>query len=96
MTIRKTARFRVGTDLVADAVEVISDFLAHTRTEQGTIRYECWQSPHRPTEFLHLMEFVDTAAEMAHRSSAAVKTFTDELYPLCIDPPSFDDWHQIS
>jgi quinol monooxygenase YgiN len=96
MTIRKTARFTVDPDHIEEAKAAISVFVAHTRTEPGTIRYESWQSADKPSEFLHLMEFVDAEGEQAHRSSEQVKGFTDSLYPLCVDPPRFDDWHHIT
>ena len=96
MTIRKTARFTVDPDRIKDAEAAISVFVAQTRTEPGTIRYESWQSAQDPSEFLHLMEFVDAAAEQTHRSSEQVTAFTDSLYPLCVDPPHFDDWHHIT
>lgn len=55
-----------------------------------------WQSAERPTEFLHIMEFLDADAELTHRSSDAVMTFTEALYSLYAEPPSFNHWHPAS
>jgi quinol monooxygenase YgiN len=95
MTIRMTARFTVRGDGVGPALAAIERFVAHTRTEPGTLRYESWRSAERPREFVHLMEFADEAAQEAHASSDAVGAFTDVLYPLCEEPPSFDRWEAI-
>lgn len=90
MTIRGTARFTIEDGELDAALEAIRTFLAHTATEPGTLRYASWRHVERPREFLHLMEFVDEAAEAAHASSEAVKAFTDVLYPRCERPPTFD------
>ncbi len=95
MTIHGTARFRVEEDELDAALEAIRTFVAHTRTEPGTSRYESWRSLDRPTEFLHLMSFVDAEAERAHASSDAVKTFTDVLYPRCEEGPTFERWECV-
>jgi quinol monooxygenase YgiN len=95
MTIRKTASFRVAEDRVEEALDAIRVFVSHARSEPGTLTYESWQSASRPAEFLHLMAFADEGAEDAHATSDEVKRFTDILYPLCTQPPVFDDWHEV-
>jgi quinol monooxygenase YgiN len=90
MTIRGTARFTVREDGLDEALGAIRAFVAHTRTERGTLRYESWRSLDRPTEFVHLMEFVDEEAERAHASSDAVKAFTGVLYARCEHEPTFN------
>lgn len=96
MSIRKTARFAVEPERIDEALVAIGALVAHTQTEPGTVVYWSWQSIERPTEFLHVMEFVDAAAESAHRTSEAVLEFTEALYPLCSSPPGFDDWRAVS
>jgi hypothetical protein len=34
-------------------------------------------------------------AEETHASSDAARAFTDVLYPLCIEPPTFGRWHSV-
>jgi quinol monooxygenase YgiN len=62
MTIHRTATFTVRKEELDAAVEAIRSFVAHTKTEPGTHRYESWRSVDRPTEFMHLISFADEAA----------------------------------
>jgi hypothetical protein len=55
LTIHGTASFAVREDELDAALEAIRTFVAHTRIEPGTLRYESWRSAERPTEFTHLM-----------------------------------------
>ena len=95
MTIRHIARFTVRADGVDQALDAIRAFVAHTRTEPGTLRYESLQMDARPTEFLHVMEFVDEDAGRTHANSDEVERFTQVLYPLCTDGPIFEDWTSV-
>lgn len=95
MTIHGTARFTVREGELETCLEAIRTFVAHTRTEPATLRYESWRSLDRPAEFLHLMAFVDEEAEAAHASSDAVKAFTDVLYPRCEREPRFERWELV-
>lgn len=95
MTIWGTARFRVKEDELDAALGAIRTFVAHTETEPGTLRYESWHSLDRPTEFLHLMSFVDEEAEHAHASTEAVRAFTHVLYPRCEEAPTFERWRLV-
>ena len=95
MTIHRTATFTVRKKELDRALEAIRTFVAHTRTEPGTNRYEASRFVDRPTEFMHLMSFADEAAEQLHSSSEAVKTFVDVLYPLCEREPTFARWEIV-
>jgi quinol monooxygenase YgiN len=92
VTIHGTARFTVKHGELETALEAIRAFVAHARSEPGTLRYDSFRSADRPNEFLHVMEFVDEHAERAHGSSDAVQAFTAVLYPTCVEEPSFDRW----
>jgi quinol monooxygenase YgiN len=96
MTIHATARFTVKEEELETALEAIGTFVAHTRSEPGTLRYDAFRSADRPSEFLHVMEFADEEAERAHGSSDAVKAFTAVLYPTCVEEPSFDRWLPVA
>jgi quinol monooxygenase YgiN len=95
MTIERTARFTVRPDGLDRALEAIRRFVAHTETEPGTLLYVSWRSELRPFEFLHFIEFADGDAQHAHASSDAVRSFTEVLYPLCVEPPTFEEWHAV-
>lgn len=95
MTVRRVARFTVREDTRDRAEAAIREFVEHTRTESGTLRYESIRFDATPNRFLHLMEFVDEEAERAHGSSEAVRRFTDALYPLCSEGPAFEDWSPV-
>jgi quinol monooxygenase YgiN len=95
LTIHGTATFTVKNGELDAALEAIRTFVAHTKTEPGTIRYESWRSAERRTKFMHLMSFVDETAEQAHSSSDAVKAFVDELYPRCEREPAFSRWEML-
>jgi quinol monooxygenase YgiN len=92
VTLERTARFTVRPEELDRALETIGRFVAHTETEPSTLLYASWRSEARPYEFLHLMSFADAAAEQAHASSDAVRVFTEALYPMCAEPPTFEGW----
>lgn len=96
MTIRRTAQFTVDPERLGEALDAIEVLLAHTEREPGTLRYESWQSLLQPTQFLHVMDFVDAQAERAHAASDAVRRFTDAVYPLCTQRPTLQAWRPVS
>ena len=95
MTILGTARFRIREGELDAALDAIRTFVAHTRTEPGTLRYESWRSLVDPLAFEHQMEFADQAAEDVHGSSDAVRAFTSVLYSLCEQEPTFEHWERV-
>lgn len=96
MTIHATARFIVRDAELETALEAIRTFVAHARSEAGTLRYDSFRSAERPSEFLHVMSFAGDSAERAHGSSDAVKAFTDVLYPTCVEEPTFHRWLPVA
>jgi quinol monooxygenase YgiN len=96
VAIHLTARFTVKEPELEAALEAIRAFVAHARSEPGTLRYDAFRSADRPTEFVHIMSFAGEDAEEAHASSDAVKAFTDALYPRCSAGPVFDRWVEVS
>lgn len=95
MTIERTATFTIRPEGLDRALEAIRRFGVHTAAEPGTLLYVSWRSELRPHEFLHVMSFADAKAEQAHASSDAVHAFTEVLYPLCLAPPTFEEWHDV-
>lgn len=89
--ITKYVRYKVQPDKVEDVRAAIAAFVAGIRQhEPGTLVYEAFQEDD-PTRFLHLMVFLDEAAEQFHRATAHVQSFVDTLYPNCEEQPVFVD-----
>jgi quinol monooxygenase YgiN len=94
--IRQLARYEVQPDALDRCVAAIHEFVAYVRAnEPGTLRYEVWQEPDRPTRFVHIFTFRDQAADRAHSESAEVKRFAGILYPACLAPVEFVDYRQL-
>lgn len=61
-------------------------FIAHaekcieaTRTEEGNLSYNLYQSPFTPSSFIFYEEYKDQAAIRVHASSAHFKVFADAM-----------------
>jgi quinol monooxygenase YgiN len=95
--IRQLARYEIHPEALERCLAAIKDFVAYVRAnEPGTLRYEVWQQPDRPTRFVHIFVFRDLAADQAHSESAAVKRFASILYPECLAPVEFIDYTQVA
>ncbi len=97
MTIAKIANFQINLESLDLAKAAIEEFISAVRdNEPGTLIYLSIQSKDDPTEFLHYMEFADSAAEEIHRKSESVNKFVDILYPLTVSGVEFHDYSLIS
>ena len=97
MAIYKTASFDVRPGLVTQAQAWIVEFVDYIKgNEPETRLYVSLQKKTDSTSFVHVMVFADEAAEENHRSSGAVKRFTDELYPLTVDGVKFVDYEEVA
>lgn len=95
--IHKTATFQVRPEGLDRAMAAIREFVAYVRAnEPGTLRYDSFQEREDPTKFVHLFTFRDAKAEDVHSNSAAVKRFTEVLYPLCVEPVRFTDFVMVA
>jgi quinol monooxygenase YgiN len=92
MTIARVANFQINFESLDLAKAAIEEFISTEKdNELGTLIYLSIQSKDDPTEFLHYMEFADSAAEEVHRNSEAVNKFVDILYPLTVSGVEFHD-----
>ena len=97
MPIVKTAHFQIQLDALDTAKAAIEEFVAYVRAnEPNTLIYLSVQSKDDATQFLHYMEFADSAAEETHRTSAGVKKFVDVLYPVTVDGVEFQDYSLLA
>jgi quinol monooxygenase YgiN len=88
--IRQLARYEVRPEALERCLVAIREFVAYVRrSESGTLRYEVWQEPSRPTRFVHIFIFQNAEADRTHSESTEVKKFASILYPECLAPVEF-------
>ena len=94
--IRQLARYQVRPEALERCLAAIHEFVAYVRmNEPGTLRYEVWQEHDDPTRFVHIFVFRDAEADRIHSESPEVKKFAAVLYPECLAPVEFIDYHQV-
>ena len=97
MTVCKTARYEVRPDALDECLRAVREFVAYVRdNEPGTRLYAAFREQGEATRFTHVMVFDDDAAEERHRTSAAVRRFTDALYPLTAGGVQFTDFEEVA
>lgn len=90
--IQRIVTYRVREDAIDDALTAIEEFVAGIRAvEARTISYHAYQYPHDPARFFHTMTFEDEEGRSIHVDTPHVRAFIERLYPLCVDPPAFED-----
>ena len=94
--IRQLARYQVRPESLERCLAAIHEFVAYVRrSETGTLRYDVWQEVNDPTRFVHIFTFRDAEADRIHSESEAVKVFSGTLYPECLAPVEFVDYHLV-
>ena len=97
LEVRQLARYQVRPEALERCLAAIHEFVAYVRTnEPGTLRYEVWQERDEPTRFVHIFVFRDAEADRIHSESNEVKKFAAVLYPECLAPVEFIDYHQVT
>lgn len=93
MPIYKTARFQIRPEGLEKSKQAIREFVRAVKNDEpGTRLYTAMHQTDDVTQFMHIFIFEDAAAEEVHRTSAAVKQFTDILYPETVDGVTFTDY----
>ena len=91
------ATYRLRPDSLDEAKVAIRDYVEHVRrAEFETFSYQCFQSEIEPTQFVHLMSFTHEGAEAAHITSPLLKTFSEKLFPFCIEGPTYETLRLVS
>ena len=95
--IRQLARYEIRPEAMKKIIAAIHEFVTYVRTnEPGTLRYDVWQDQEHPARFVHIFIFRDQQAHDQHSESAQVKKFADTLYPECLAPVEFIDYHKVA
>jgi quinol monooxygenase YgiN len=96
--IYQTAHYQVRASAVEKVKAAIADFVDYVaKNEPGSKMYTAWQQNDDPTKFVHLFEFADEAAHLAHGSSDAVRQFEAVYGPeLVAGPVVFTDYLLIA
>ena len=95
--IQRIVTYRVHEAAVDDARAAIDQFVSGIRAvEARTISYHAYQYPHDPTRFVHTMTFEDEEGRAIHVDTPHVRAFVDRLYPLCVEPPAFEDIETVA
>lgn len=81
--------YTVRPENVATVEAVIGELLRIVDADPDVIDYDVFQRTDDQFSFVHVMSFLDEAAEDRHQNSQAVRTFTQQLYPLCAVEPIF-------
>jgi len=97
MPIHQLARFQVREGSVDKCVAAIKELIAYLQeNEPTTLEYVSFQQPDDPTRFVHYFIFQDEAAEELHSKSAAVKRFSDTLYPELVASVEFTYYRVVA
>ena len=76
--------YKVKEEAVEKAKAIIAQFISTIEAnEPNTAFYKSFQQAEKPTEFVHIMSFLDEKAEKHHKKTSYCREFTDALYPLC-------------
>ncbi|MGI0007597.1 MAG: putative quinol monooxygenase [Nitrosotalea sp.] len=76
-------RYKIKKKKLDKATSVILEYVETIKkNESGTIEYKVFQDKNNPTLFIHVMSFVDKAAQKTHEKSEHLKKLKKILIPI--------------
>lgn len=95
-TLHVVARIVAQAEQDAALRLVLLELADQTRREPGCIRYDLFQNPTRPIEFLTIEEWQDEAAIATHLAGDAVQSALSKSEPLLAIAPEIVSYVKIS
>jgi len=97
MAIYMTARFKMQPEARLRCEQAIREFVEYVKVNEPHTRlYTSVQETADAASFLHFFVFDDVAARDAQANSAALKRFTEVLYPQTLAPVEFSDYSLVA
>lgn len=88
--------FQVQPESVNEVKSIISSFISSIKKhEEGTLMYKSFHQEEKPTNFIHVMTFLDEDSLNTHKNTPYCKEFVDTLYPLCTEMPVASLYREI-
>ncbi len=88
--IRKVAEYTVRDGEVETVLAAIREFVQAVAQSEPSTVYEAYQRQGQPA-FIHVMTFVDAAAEERHQAAPYTRRFVEILHPRCTAQPAFTE-----
>lgn len=86
--IRLLAEYRIKKGTLEAVEDTVKDFLSAVRESEPETVYEAFQVGDSD-RFIHLMTFIDEAAQERHQEAKYTSDFVGLLYPNCAVMPAF-------
>lgn len=87
-------KLRLGYFEQAEAL--IREFIEQVQNEEGTLLYTPFQYKEEKTKLIHVITFVNEAAEEKHKSADYTIRFFEELNKLCLAEPKYTEIEYIN
>lgn len=92
--IRRLAEYEVRPAAGDEVEALVREFLAAIAANEPATRYHAYRRS-GSARFVHFMEFVDKTAEERHSVADYTRQFAKQLYPKCVEPPTFTDLRPV-
>jgi len=85
--ITVVARIVARTDQVDAMCKLLSSLVAPTRAEAGCVSYAFFRDAERPTHFISIERWANSAAAAAHMETPHIRAAFAAVAPLLAEPP---------